>query len=184
MALAIALSGIATTGTGIVVGARITYGMAGYRALPGFLANVPRRYATPAAATIVFGALVVALGWIYLLATSIENAFNYVVGLSSVLFALFYILTAVASVVYYRRRIASSVLNVTTLGVLPVASAAFLAWMSVKYVMEAAAPERWSLLGVIVAGLVLMLGARFLLKSPFFAIQRESDPGPAVPARA
>ena len=44
MALAIALSVIATTGTGIVLSARIVYGMASYRTLPSFLANVSRRY--------------------------------------------------------------------------------------------------------------------------------------------
>lgn len=40
MALSIALSVAATTGTGIVLSARIAYGMASYRALPGFLGNV------------------------------------------------------------------------------------------------------------------------------------------------
>src|SRR5205823_8536668 len=39
MALSIALSVIATTGTGIVLGARIVYGIASYRAFPGFLSN-------------------------------------------------------------------------------------------------------------------------------------------------
>jgi amino acid transporter len=177
MALAVALSGIATTGTGIVVGSRIIYGMAGYRALPEFLASVPRRFATPAVASIVFGVIVVALGWAYLLRTSIENAFNYVVYLSSVLFAMFYILTAVACVVYYRRRVRSGVWNALTLGILPVASAVFLGWMSVKYVMQAALPERWSLLVIVVAGLLLMLAARLVLRSPFFSIRRESDAG-------
>ena len=47
MALAIALSVIATTGTGIVLGARIMYGMASYRALPGFLAAVSRSIRYP-----------------------------------------------------------------------------------------------------------------------------------------
>ena len=47
MALSIALSVIATTGTGIVLSARIVYGMASYRALPEFLSNVSRRYSTP-----------------------------------------------------------------------------------------------------------------------------------------
>ena len=47
MALSIALSVIATTGTGIVLSARIVYGMASYRALPEFLANVSRRWSTP-----------------------------------------------------------------------------------------------------------------------------------------
>jgi amino acid transporter len=177
MALAVALSGIATTGTGIVVGSRIIYGMAGYRALPEFLASVPRRFATPAVASIVFGVIVVALGWAYLLRTSIENAFNYVVYLSSVLFAMFYILTAVACVVYYRRRVRSGVWNAVTLGILPVASAVFLGWMSVKYVMQAAVPERWSLLVIVLGGLVLMVVARLVLRSPFFSIRRESDAG-------
>src|SRR6185437_2005782 len=40
MALSIALSVIATTGTGIVLGARIVYGMASYRVLPEFLGTV------------------------------------------------------------------------------------------------------------------------------------------------
>jgi amino acid transporter len=71
MALALALSSIASTS--IVVGARIIYGMAGYRALPGFLAHVPRRFPTPAAASVVFGFLVIALGWVYILATSVHG---------------------------------------------------------------------------------------------------------------
>jgi amino acid transporter len=176
-ALAVALSGIATTGTGIVVGARIIYGMAGYRALPEFLANVPRRFSTPAAASIVFGLLVIALGWVYLLATSVEGAFDDVVDMTAVLFGLFYILTALACVVYYRRRVISGAWNAVTLGVLPLAAAAFLCWMVVKYAMEEARAQQWALLGVVVAGLLLMLVAKFVLKSPFFSIGRESDSG-------
>src|ERR1039457_6297650 len=61
MALSIALSVIATTGTGIVLSARIVYGMASYRALPEFLANVSRRFATPAAASVLVGALIIGL---------------------------------------------------------------------------------------------------------------------------
>jgi amino acid transporter len=177
MALAIALSVIATTGTGIVVGARIIYGMAGYRALPAFLAVVPRRFATPAAASVVFGALVVTLAWVYLLATSVEKAFDDVVYLAGVLFAIFYILTALACVVYYRRRLASSAWNAVSLGLLPLAAAGFLGWMATKSVMGSPAGQRWSLLGIMVAGLLLMLVARFVLRSPFFSIERESDPG-------
>ncbi len=94
MALALALSVIGTVGTGIVVGARIIYGMASYRTLPEFLSNVSRRFRTPAAASVLFGLLVVALAWVYLLATSVQNAFTYVVNLTGLLFAIFYVLTA------------------------------------------------------------------------------------------
>ena len=176
-ALSVALSGIATTGTGIVVGARIIYGMAGHRALPEFLANVPRRFATPATASIVFGALVIALGWVYLLATSVEGAFDDVVNMTGLLFAIFYILTALACVVYYRRRVISGVWNGITLGLLPVAAAVFLGWMVVKTLIGASRAEQYSLLGVVVVGLLLMLVAKFGLQSPFFSIQRESDSG-------
>ncbi len=97
MALAIALSVIATTGTGIVLSARIAYGMASYRALPGFLsqrvAQVLRRRRSPArrrrAPDRVF--------WVYMLATTIQNAFYDVIDTTGLLFAIFYVLTALAS---------------------------------------------------------------------------------------
>jgi amino acid transporter len=180
MALCIALSVIATTGAGIVVGARIIYGMASYRALPEFLSNVNRRFATPAAASVVFGVAVVALGWVYLLATSVQHAFNDVVDITGLVFALFYILTALASIVYYRRRVFSGAWDALILGILPIASAAFLVWMVVKYLSTAPAAQVWSMIGIIVVGLILMLVSRFGLKSPFYQVQRESDPGPAA----
>jgi amino acid transporter len=177
MALALALSVIATTGTGIVVGARIIYGMAGYRALPEFLSGVPRRFSTPAAASAVFGVTVIALAWVYLLATSVQNAFTDVVNLTGLLFAIFYVLTALAAVVYYRRRVFSSAWDAVILGLLPLGSAGFLVWMVEKSLVAAPAPERWSMVGIVAVGLVLMGVARFGLKSWFFQIRRESDQG-------
>ena len=176
MALSLALSVIATTGAGIVMGSRIIYGMAGHRTLPRFLASVARRFATPAAATIVFGGVVIALAWVYLLVTSVEDAFNYVVSLTGLLFALFYILTALAGIAYYRRRIARNVQDAITVGILPLAAAAFLAWMVVKSMLEAQAPQNWSMLGILVVGVALMLISRLVLKSPFYSIRLESAP--------
>jgi amino acid transporter len=175
MALSIALSVIATTGAGIVVGARIIFGMARYRALPPVLATVNRRFATPAAATVLFGLLVVVLAWVYLLATSVQNTFNDVVDITGLVFALFYVLTGLASIAYYRRRIFSGGWDAVILGVLPIASAAFLAWMVVKYLTSAPAPQVWSMIGIIVAGLVMMAVSRFWLRSPFFSVRRESE---------
>jgi amino acid transporter len=177
MALALALSVIATTGTGIVVGARIIYGMASYRALPEFLSSVPRRFSTPAAASAVFGVTVIALAWVYLLATSVQNAFTYVVDLTGLLFAIFYVLTALAAITYYRRRVFSNFWDALILGLLPLGSAGFLAWMVEKSLVGAPAAENWSMLGIVVVGLVLMLVARYGLKSWFFQIPRESDAG-------
>jgi amino acid transporter len=175
MALALALSVIATTGTGIVLTARIIYGMASYRALPEFLANVSRRFSTPVAASVVTGLLIVGLAWVYLLATSVQNGFNDVVAVTGLLFAIFYILTALATLVYYRRRLLTSVWDALTLGILPVGAAGFLAWIVVRSLQGAPATQVWSLIGVVVAGLVLMLVARFVLRSSFFRIRREQD---------
>ena len=62
------------------------------------------------------------------------------------------------------------------MGILPLASAVFLAWVVVKSLQTAPATEKWSLVGIIGAGVVLMLVARFILRSPFFRIPLESAP--------
>lgn len=174
MALALALSVIATTGTGIVLTARIVYGMASYRALPTFLGNVSQRYATPAYASAVVGILIIGLAWVYLLTTSVQTAFNDVVAVAGLLFAIFYILTAAAAMVYYRRRIFSNAWDAVLVGLLPLAAAGFLGWIVVKSLLAAPAPQVWSLVGVVGAGLILMLIARLGLRSAFFDVSRES----------
>jgi amino acid transporter len=175
MALSLALSVIATTGTGIVLTARIVYGMASYRVLPEFLSNVSRRFSTPVAASIIVGVLIVGLSWVYLLTTSVKNTFNDVVAVTGLLFAIFYILTALATIVYYRRRVFTSAWDALILGILPVGAAAFLVWIVTRSLQIAPAAQIWSLIGVVVVGLILMFVARFVLQSPFFGIRRESD---------
>jgi hypothetical protein len=53
-----------------------------------------------------------------------------------------------------------------------------------KSLLVAPASQIWSLVGVAVLGVLLMFAARFILKSPFFHIQRESDGQPADRPRA
>jgi amino acid transporter len=177
MALAIALSVIATTGTGIVLSARIVYGMASYRTLPPFLASVSRRYATPAAASILAGLLIVGLSAVYFLVTSVQNAFSDVIDVTGLLFSVFYILTALATMVYYRRRVTGTVGDFLLLGLLPLGAAGFLGWILVRSIQLAPWTQRWSFIGIVVVGLALMLVARLALRSPFFALRRESDDG-------
>ena len=175
MALSIALSVIATTGTGIVLGARIVYGMASHRVLPEFLGTVSRRFATPVASSVIVGLLIVILSAVYYLATSVQNAFFDVIGVTGLLFSIFYILTALAAMVYYRRRIVSGAFDFVTVGLLPLGAAGFLGWIFVKSLGEAPWSQRWSLIGIVIAGLVLMVCARFVLRSSFFSLPRESE---------
>jgi amino acid transporter len=175
MALGLALSVVASTGAGIVLTARIIYGMARQRVLPAFLGQVSRRFATPVAASIVVGLLLVALTWVYLLAAAVQGSFNDVVAVTGVLFAVFYILTALATIVYYRRRVIASAWDALTLGLLPAGAAGFLGWIVYQSLGPAPAAELWSLAGVVITGVILMLAARFVLRSPFFGVRRESD---------
>jgi amino acid transporter len=185
MALSIALSVIATTGTGIVLTARIAYGMASYRALPTSLANVSRRYKTPALASIVVGVLITVIMAIYYLATSVQGAFSAVIAVTSYLFAIFYIFTALAAIVYYRRRVLSSAWDFIVTGILPLGAAGFLGWDAVLSFTQSSTPDsdRWSMAGVVITGIIMMLVARFWLRSSFFSIPRESDT-PAHSGRA
>jgi amino acid transporter len=174
MALSLALSVIASTGTGIVVLGRMTYGMARRRVLPPFLSAIHGRFSTPAVATLIIGAILVAATWVYLLSSSIANAFTQLIDVTGLLYAGFYVLTAISAVVYFRRRILSNAADLVLVGILPLGAAAFLVWLVVKSLLTAPAEQLWSVVGVVATGLVLMFVARFVLRSPFFRLPRES----------
>jgi hypothetical protein len=59
-------------------------------------------------------------------------------------------------------------------GLLPAGAIAFLGWILVKSIMGAPASQLWSLAGVGIAGVVLMLIARYVLRAQFFNTPRES----------
>jgi amino acid transporter len=173
MALSIALSVTAATGTGIVLTARIVYGMASFRTLPAPLGTVSMRYKTPAIASLTVGGLIIAAIWVYVLATSAQTIFSDVVGLAGLLAAVFYILTALATVAYYRSRIFSKPWDAILTGIMPVSAAAFLSWIVWKSVQGEAASQRWSLTGIIVSGLLVMVAVRVILRPSYFQTPRE-----------
>jgi amino acid transporter len=176
MAFALALSVIAATGANILLTSRIIYGMATHRVLPEFLGRVSRRYSTPVGATVLVGVLLIAITWVYLLLSSVQNAFNAVVDVSGLLFAAFYVMTGLATIAYYRRRIIASVWDMVLVGILPLAAAGFLVWIIYKSIQGEAASNNWSLVGIVALGLILLLVARFVYKSEYFHIAREAAP--------
>jgi len=147
MALAIALSVTAATGTGIVLTSRIIYGMASYRTLPLLPGRVSPRFKTPAAASVTVGALIIAATWAYILATSAQAIFGEVVSLAGLLAAASCILTALATIACYRRRVISNALDAVITGVLPLAAAGFPGWIIVKPVQNEPASQRRALAG-------------------------------------
>lgn len=99
------------------------------------------------------------------------------IDVTGLLFAIFYILTALATVVYYRRRVVSGARNFVMLGLLPLGAAGFLGWMATRSLESAPTSQLWSLAGVAGAGLLMLVCARFVLRSPFFHLRRERDRG-------
>jgi amino acid transporter len=176
MALSLALSVIASTGTGIVLISRLIYGMASQRVLPVSLASVSRRFSTPVIATVVIGIVLLIATLIFLLISSIQNAFFDVIAVTGILYAAFYVLTALATIAYFRRRVMSNFPSALVLGVLPLLAAAFLVWLMERSIQtQSTAIENWTIGVVLAGGLILMLVARFGLKSPFFSVARERD---------
>jgi len=177
MALALALSVTASTGCGIVLTARMIYGMASHRVLPPRLANISPRLATPVAASVLTGILLIAATWLYLLTSSIAAAFADVIAVTGLLYAGFYILTALAALAYYRHRILASPRDALTLGVLPLTATGFLGWVIAASVRSAPPAQNWSLAVIVAAGLAALLAARYGLRSPFFRLPREHATG-------
>lgn len=174
MALAIALSVTAATGTGIVLTSRIVYGMASYRTLPPILGNVSIRWKTPAFASIVVGLLIIAVIWVYILGTSTQSLLSDVVSLAGLMAAAFYVLTALATVAYYRRRILSNWFDAIVVGFLPIAAAVFLVWIMIKSIQGETAQQKWALVGILAVGIVVMAAVRVILRPTFFQIPREA----------
>lgn len=174
MALALSLSVIGGTGAGLVCMARMTYGMASYRALPSGLARLSPRFSTPAIATVISGVVLIAATWAYLLSSKLANVFTDVINTTGLLFGAFYVLTALAAIAYYRRRIASNPWDALLVGILPLGAAGFLCWIIVRSLQTAPAAEIWSLAGIIAVGVILMFVARYVLRSPFFETRREA----------
>jgi amino acid transporter len=130
-----------------------------------------RRHDNPGKAVLI---AVVLLTVIYALATSVQTAFTDVVDATGLLYSAFYILTALATIVYYRRRMVARPWDLVSLGVLPLAAAGFLGWIIVKSMLQAPANQNWSILGIVIVGLILMVVVRLVLRSDFWGIQRES----------
>ncbi|HEY6276358.1 MAG TPA: hypothetical protein VIX86_08490, partial [Streptosporangiaceae bacterium] len=123
----------------------------------------------------VVGVLLIVLTWVYFLTTSVQNAFTDVIAVTGLVFSIFYILTALATIVYYRRRVFRVGPDALILGILPFGAAVFLGWVFYRSAQLAPWTQRWSLIGIIALGVILLLAARFILRSPFFQISRESD---------
>jgi amino acid transporter len=122
---------LASLQAAIVSSGRISFAMGRDRVFPKFFDNVHPRYLTPWNATILLGLLNVVFLWGTTLFSSINSALSNIVSTLGLMAAIFYLMTAVAAIWYYRRVIASSAGNLILGGILPGFGAGFMAFVIV-----------------------------------------------------
>jgi amino acid transporter len=141
--------------------------------LPRSLANVSPRWRTPVLASVIAGAAIIAAIVVDLLFAGLSNIFSDVVGVSGLLFTIFYVMTGLAMMVYYRSRITASVVDFLTLGLLPTASIVLLGWVFAKTIIQVPLGEVYTVYSVVGTGIVAMILVRVLRNPAFFHLQRE-----------
>jgi amino acid transporter len=174
MVLAVVLSVLGTTQATIVSTSRVTYSMGTDRLLPRTFGKVHPRFRTPMFATVFWGLIMVMVADLYVLSSSLANAFNYVVNAEAIAFTIFYIFTAVATTWYYRKLLLGSLVDLALVGIVPLCGAAVLIWVLGKSIPALDSTARWTVAGVGLLGVVLMGISARILRSPFFTIRRSS----------
>lgn len=177
MALAVILSVLGTTQAFLVSAARISFSMGSDRVLPPVFGRLNKRFRTPTFATVAFGLFMIGATCVYVLSSSISGAFDVVVSITGVLFALFYAATGLATAIFYRKLARRSLTDLLATFVLPLFGAAVLGWVAVRSAMEFETSALVSMVAVLVLGVVMLLVAAFGYRSEFFRLRRETyDP--------
>ena len=122
---------LASLQAAIVSSGRISFAMGRDRVFPKFFDNVHPRYRTPWNATILLGLLNVVFLWGTTLFGSIGSALDNIVSTLGIMAAIFYLMTAVTAIWYYRKVITASTGNVILGGIMPGIGAAFMAFVIV-----------------------------------------------------
>ena len=187
MILAVALSALGSTLASLVSGVRVTFSMGSDGVLPRQFGITNPRFKTPVLATIVIGVIASIGVWLYTFgSSSVTTSFTTVVSVDGLLFALYYALTGIATLVYYRRLAVRSPWSFVQLLIFPLAAAAFLVYIvyrSVPGLGGWSGKDLISLYVMLGIGAVIMLYVRFWGHSDYFSTPRETyEPDAAVPA--
>ena len=148
MSLAVLLSAVATTQIGFVTLSRVSYAMGTDGLLPRRFGQLNPRYRTPAFGTILFAVITIAITCTSVYSSSVADAFGEIIATTGVLYGTFYAISAVTGTWYFRSQLGGGAGNVLLVAVLPLAAAAFLAWIIVKSVADFTQTENLTLLGV------------------------------------
>lgn len=177
MALAIVLSILGTTQAFLVGAARISFAMARDRLLPEVLGEISPKYRTPAKATIIFGVSMIVVTWLYVFLSSVAGAFDTVVSVVGIMFALFYAVTGFTVTWVFRATVTASPRNLISLGLIPVLGGGVLLAIALVSIRQLEPPAFWSLIAIALVSCVMMTVARFGRGASFFQT-RATEAGP------
>jgi amino acid transporter len=174
LSIAVLLSAVATIQVTTVAAARVMYAMGADRLLPSRFGSSNSRHLTPAFATAACGIGVIVLASVSIYFSSVASAFGTLINTTGVLFGIFYAAVALASSWHHLQQRPFNRREATVI-VVPAVAAGFLIWICWKSIEQFTTGTKWAGLGLLGAGIVLMLWAKFRYHSPFFGI-RSTEP--------
>jgi amino acid transporter len=174
ISLAVVLSVLATTQVAIIGTARLMFSMSRDRVLPARLGVVSERFRTPAFATAGLGGVMMVFGIVDIYSSSVSTAIGNLVTVSGFLYSMFYAITGLAAAWFYRRFIGRSPKDFLILGLLPLAGAGLLLWVAYKGAIGLSGTEKEILGGIAAVGIIMLVVAVKVYKSPIFKIKAEA----------
>jgi amino acid transporter len=132
--IAVLTSASASTQTTILPSTRTALSMAVQGAFPKQLGNVHRKHLTPGTATIWMA--VISIAWYVGLTIVSENALYDSIASIGMFIALYYGITGLACVVFYRRQLTKSAKTFLLVGVVPLLGAIMMGFILVKSMID------------------------------------------------
>jgi amino acid transporter len=186
--VALMFSAVASLQAGVIPTARAMFAMSRDRTLGPVWSRVSPKYGTPAAGTVLIGALAAAVAALALVIPRLADMIMATVSAVGIVVALSYALTALAAAVRFRGLLKEDWRQGVRAVVLPTLSAAALLglggylvwsfWTSTDH-FEISADNGWFLLLtpvlMIVSGLVAASWAKWVRRSPYFRTGRGTD---------
>jgi amino acid transporter len=140
--------------------------MARDQVFPSVFGKISPRFRTPVLGSLLIGIFSIVLVWPYVFVGSVSTALGDLIATIGILFAVYYGATGLTVAWLYRRRYRSSFRDLLLSGVLPVAAAGFLAWVTYKAIRANTSTENWILVGILMAGVLLLAYSHFVKKAP------------------
>jgi amino acid transporter len=181
LALAVALSTIATLETTLLQVTRTLFAMGRDRVVSRRFAAIHPAWRTPYLASIVIGAFGLALFIASNFLASVNTVMSDAVNAIGLQVVFYYSLAALAVIVYYRRVLFRSVANFVFLGLWPAVAAVFLLVVGIADVPSLGLVTDLVGLGLLALGVLPLLWGRQVKRVAFYAQGREAyEPGGAA----